>query len=191
MDSSNSNPTGIWSDGTVAWVADWDDTKLYAYNLSDFSRLADRDIDLASSNDHPLGIWGFRNTILVVDSKMTPRSIPTAKRTEAGSKTMSSTCISDNGKPWGIWGEGLKVWISDPADDMLYAYLRAPNFRKPTAIASRTTKSGFPADAGDVRSIWSDGEIMWALNKETSPLFIRNVFSGLQAHRETKSTSPM
>ena len=53
------------------WVGDWDDSKLYAYTLSDSSRMADRDIDLAGPNDGPRGMWGFNQTILVIDKEDT------------------------------------------------------------------------------------------------------------------------
>ena len=36
--AANGYPTGIWSDGTTMWVADFEDHKLYAYRMSDRSR---------------------------------------------------------------------------------------------------------------------------------------------------------
>ena len=48
-------------------MSDWDDTKIYAYDLDTGNRLADKDIDLAGSNDAPPGITGEYNAILVVD----------------------------------------------------------------------------------------------------------------------------
>ena len=34
LDSDNSGPTGVWSDGTTIWVADLQDDKLYAYSVT-------------------------------------------------------------------------------------------------------------------------------------------------------------
>ena len=31
--AGHNSPTGIWSDGTTMWVADWDDAKIYAYTM--------------------------------------------------------------------------------------------------------------------------------------------------------------
>ena len=182
LDSANSDPTGIWSDGTVAWVADEDDTKLYAYNLSDFSRLADRDIDLAGPNGHPRGLWGVRNTILVVDQD---DAKVYAYSTEDGSRQepREFDLHSDNGNPWGIWGEGLYVWISDLDDDMLYVYLRSPNVDSHgNRIESKEIR--LPSYADNVRSIWSDGETIWALNKETHPYLYAMHFKGFRHTRD-------
>ena len=54
------------------WVADWDDKKLYAYqldkqSLSNNQRIPARDISLTGSNAGPRGVWGFGTTIFVVD----------------------------------------------------------------------------------------------------------------------------
>ena len=43
---ANEAPTGIWSDETIMWVADAVERKLYAYQLSDGSRVSNRDISL-------------------------------------------------------------------------------------------------------------------------------------------------
>ena len=43
--AGNYSPSGIWSDGTTMWVADWSDDKLYAYNLATTERDAAKDFD--------------------------------------------------------------------------------------------------------------------------------------------------
>ena len=167
LDSSNTDPQGIWSDGTVMWIGDGDETKLFAYALSDSSRLADRDINLAWSNDDPRGMWGFNETILVIDKDDT---YVHAYSTADGSRLEDEgfDLHSDNGNPWGIWAQGTRVWISDIDDQMLYVYERNPNS---SSHGDRvpTLEVRLPGDVDDVRSIWSDGETMWALNKETHP----------------------
>ena len=57
---------GIWSDGTVMWIADGEDRKIYAYSLESQSlnnhdRLFSKDISLDSSNDDPKGNLGLRH----------------------------------------------------------------------------------------------------------------------------------
>ena len=49
------------------WVADWDDTKLYAYRLHSGSREVDSDINLTGSDDGRREMWGINTTIFVVD----------------------------------------------------------------------------------------------------------------------------
>ncbi len=63
---------GIWSDGATMWVADWDDKKIYAYEMNKHqvgnnTRIPDKDITLAGSNDTPRGLWGTGDMIFVVD----------------------------------------------------------------------------------------------------------------------------
>ena len=54
--SYNDDPQAIWSDGTVMWIADWDDTKVYGCTLSGGQRLEGRDIDLSGRNEGQRGM---------------------------------------------------------------------------------------------------------------------------------------
>ena len=47
---------------------DGDDTKLYAYTMSDGSRVSAKDYDLDSENGQPYGIWSDGTTMWVGDS---------------------------------------------------------------------------------------------------------------------------
>ncbi len=60
----NSRPSGIWSDGQTAWVADLDDARLYAYQRADGERQPDRDIATAPA---PMGLWSDGETLWVAD----------------------------------------------------------------------------------------------------------------------------
>ena len=54
--AGNNAPSGIWSDGTTMWLADWNDSRLYAYRMSDKRRDPTKDfvtLDVAG-NDAPL-----------------------------------------------------------------------------------------------------------------------------------------
>ena len=50
----NASPSGIWSDGETAWVADLADARLYAYRREDGERQAGKDIETQAS---PMGLW--------------------------------------------------------------------------------------------------------------------------------------
>ena len=65
--AGNHYASGIWSDGTTMWVADVQDRKLYAYNLSTQRRDSDKDIDLDVSNSSPVGSWSDGITMWVLD----------------------------------------------------------------------------------------------------------------------------
>ena len=44
-------PTGMWSDGTTLWIADYADNKLYAYKMSDRTRDEPKDISPPGSDN--------------------------------------------------------------------------------------------------------------------------------------------
>ena len=60
----NGRPSGIWSDGATAWVADLDDGKLFAYRLSDGERAPERDVGVGGS---PMGLWSDGATLWVAE----------------------------------------------------------------------------------------------------------------------------
>ena len=68
-EADNKTPTGIWSDGDTIWVADRQDKKIYAYELSTGNRRAYLEIDALDSagNDNPYGIWSNGETMWVGD----------------------------------------------------------------------------------------------------------------------------
>ena len=67
LDAANGYPTRIWSDGATMWVADFEDTKLYAYRMSDRTRDADRDFTLDAAHGSPVGIWSDGTTMWASD----------------------------------------------------------------------------------------------------------------------------
>ena len=66
--AGNNVPRGIWSDGTTLWIADWGDTKLYAYNLATKAHVSTKDFTLAADNRDPSGIWSDTVTMWVADT---------------------------------------------------------------------------------------------------------------------------
>ncbi|MBC6410623.1 MAG: hypothetical protein GDA42_09235 [Ekhidna sp.] len=56
MYADNDTPTGIWSDGTTLWVADYNDYKLFAYRLADRMRQTSKEFDKHADNQDPIGI---------------------------------------------------------------------------------------------------------------------------------------
>ena len=118
----NGAPQGIWSDGTTLWVADFD-RKLYAYNLSDGTRDADRDITLGGQNNVPRGIWSDGTTLWVADfddAKIYAYQLSAGTR-DAG-QDINTLVAASNQLPVGIWSDGTTLWVVDAADAKLYAY---------------------------------------------------------------------
>ena len=68
-------------------------------------------------------LGGFSSTIFVVDKNDT--YIYAYSTTDGtGLRDEEFDLAGANDQPWGIWGQGTTVWISDLDDDMLYAYGR-------------------------------------------------------------------
>ena len=65
--SDNSDPGGIWSNGTTMWVSDITDNKYYAYMLSSGVRNTANEFDLDSANGTPYGTWGDGEHLFNVD----------------------------------------------------------------------------------------------------------------------------
>ena len=113
MNQSHSKLEGIWSDGTIVWIADWDDKKLYAYSLATQStlnqqRLPNHDISLAGVNDSPGGMGGFSSTIFVVDKNDTYfYAYSTTDGTRLRDEEFELAGANDHS--WGIWGQGTTV----------------------------------------------------------------------------------
>ena len=65
---NNSDPRGLWSNGTTMFAVDDEDAKIYGYQMSDRTRDDDKNIALASANADPEGLWFDGRVLWVVDS---------------------------------------------------------------------------------------------------------------------------
>ena len=124
LHSNNSNPQGIWSNGSTIWVADNVDDKLYAYGLTGTRRDV-RDIDLHRDNRDARGIWSDGDTIWVANFNL--RRLDTrlyAYDLYKGTRLADLDLDADSGNtsPRGIWSDGDTVWVADINDEKLYAY---------------------------------------------------------------------
>lgn len=61
--AGNNTPTGLCSDGTTMWVADYIDDKAYAYRMSHKSHDPAKDVTFASNHDHVNGLWCNTHTM--------------------------------------------------------------------------------------------------------------------------------
>ena len=68
-------------------------------------------------------------------------------------KDFNTLSAAGNYFPYGLWSDGITMWVSDYSDDKLYAYDMATRARDPGRDFN--TLSAYP------RGIWSDGITMW------------------------------
>ena len=154
--AGNSDPYGIWSDGTTVWVGDQTDDKLYAYRLSDGTRDDGRDINLPNVNDGPSGIWSDGTTIWVADIA---RSKLYAYRQSDGTRDdgldIDTLLAAGNTVPEGIWSDGTTIWVANWLDSNVYAYRLSDGLRESGRDITLTARNTVPW------GIWSDATTMW------------------------------
>ena len=159
--AENGYPTGIWSDGTTMWVADFEDAKLYAYNMSEKTRDAGKDFTLRTGNSLPVGIWSDGTTMWVVDfqdAKLYAYSMATRAR-DSG-KDFDTLRAAGNLHPEDIWSDGTTMWVGDVASDKLYGYSLATKARD----AGKDFDTLRAAGNGNPIGMWSDGVTMWVVD---------------------------
>ncbi len=164
----NNYPTGLWSDGTTMWVADFDDSRLYAYSVSDQSRDPGKDFRLAAENDLPIGIWSDGVTMWVSDwheAKAFAYNLST--KAWDSDRDFDTLKAAGNNHPEDLWSDGVTMWVGDTIDDKLYAYNLSDKTRDPDKDFDTLKAAGNNQPVG----IWSDGVTMWVSDWRDAKVF--------------------
>ena len=166
LDAANGYPTGIWSDGTTMWVADFEDHKLYAYRMSDRSRDSGKDFTLDADNGSPVGIWSDGTTMWAsdfTDGKLYAYRM--SDRSRDSGKDFNTLFAAGNRFPEGIWSDGTTMWVADTGNDTVFAYdlsTKAWDFEKDITLGP-----GHDSPMG----VWSNGSTMWVSDWRDSKLY--------------------
>ena len=166
LDAANGYPTGIWSDGTTLWVADFEDARLYAYRMSDRTRDTGRDFTLDAANGAPVGIWSDGTTMWAsdfTDAKLYAYRM--SDRSRDSGKDFNTLFAAGNKFPEGIWSDGTTMWVADTGNDTVFAYdlsTRAWDFEKDITLAP-----GHDSPMG----VWSNGSTMWVSDWRDAKLY--------------------
>ena len=164
--AANGYPTGIWSDGTTMWVADFEDAKLYAYRMSDRSRDSGKDFTLDAANGSPVGIWSDGTTMWAsdfTDAKLYAYRM--SDRSRDSGKDFNTLFAAGNKFPEGIWSDGTTMWVADTGNDTVFAYdlsTKAWDFEKDITLGP-----GHDSPMG----VWSNGSTMWVSDWRDSKLY--------------------
>ena len=145
----NSSPSGIWSDGETAWVADLNDGLLYAYRHSDGERQPDRDI---ATDPAPMGLWSDRETLWVAGLEGGLRAHRLADGRRQAWRDLE---LEASETPAGVWSDGETVWVSAWLGDTVHAYRLADGKRVAGRDIKLTGENLMPV------GVWSDGETVW------------------------------
>ena len=184
--ADNNDPSGIWSNGTTIWVADFTDGKLYAYTLASQSRDASKDFStLDADNGAPQDIWSNGTTMWVLDNSDNKiYAYRMSDRSRDASQDFDD--LSANDVPNGIWSNGETMWVSDSVADKLFAYDMATKARVSTQ--DYTT----PADAGNSRptGLTGHGLTMWVSDRAEDKVFSYNRVVSSNATLSALTVSP-
>ena len=132
--AGNTNPRGIWSNGTTMWVVNDPDefgdtnTKIYAYNLATKAREATNDFNtlMAAGNHNPRGLWSDGTTMWVADggqNKIFAYDMGTKARVSGKDFNALYHENDDDSGPIGIWSDGDTMWVAhDGLEWRIHAY---------------------------------------------------------------------
>ena len=177
-------PSGVWTDGETMWVADAgrsDYGKLLAYDLSDGTRRSGEDVQLATTNLEPVSMWSDGTTVWVAEDGQSNDFLyayamdPEPDKIGQLVPYKSITLNSDNSDPVGTWSDGEFIWVSDSADEKLYAYDLAGRDRQADKDIDLHNNN---ADPG---GIWSDGKTVWVMDIEDKHAYAYSLKNG---HRQ-------
>ena len=168
--AGNTEPSGIWSNGTTVWIADVSNAKLYAYSQAGGGRDGDKDIALGGVIMAPTGIWSDNATIWVIG----PVEMMAFAYTLGSGARDSDSDISLGGGlmlPVDMWSDGVTMWVLDSHDDKLYAYTLSGGARDTSKDIGLAGENAAPL------GVWSNGTTIWVTDRDDRKVYAYN-FSG-------------
>ena len=179
--AGNNQPEGICSDGTTMFVADSDDNKVYAYNMSDTTADSTKEITLHADNGDAKGLWCDADTIWVANDdggttskifayKRSDGTRDSAKDVTAAVMNPSTTVGSlNNSDPRGLWGNADTMFAVDDEDQKVYAYK--------TSDRSLDADKNIALDTAnaDPEGLWFDGRVLWVVDDADDKLYAYNL----------------
>ena len=180
LDSGHDKPSGMWSDGTVLWLAhngDGADDAIYAYDLATGERLEEREFELDERNRAPRGLWSDQITIWVSDSGQNRLF---AHDRESGERLPERDLALDgrNLAARGIWSDDETMWVLDGGKDSLFAY----------HLGSGELLAEYALDDanGDPHGLFFDGVTFWVSDDGEKRLFAYRLEAGEDGEDELK-----
>ena len=176
--AGNERPTGICSDGTTMFVADFDDTKVYTYDLSTKAHDSTKDINLATANNKPEGVWCDATYVWVVDDDTVSNGndIFAYNRADGTQNTdVDFTDIDDaglNANPRDIYSNGTTMFVVDDEDAKVYAWKMSDQTRESNKEIS------LDSDNADPEGLWFDGRVLWVVDDADDEVYVYDLALG-------------
>ena len=167
--------SGIWSDGTNMWVADFVNDQIYAYNVLSKARVFSEDFNTLSAvgNTSPFGLWSDGTTMWVLNSDFNGVShkiyaYNLVTKAHDPSKDFNNILEPGDNTYGDIWSDGTTMWVSVPSegqtndgDSKIYAYNMVTKARDPSKDFNTLPTNSLVGGRYDASGIWSDGTTMW------------------------------
>ena len=141
------------------------------------TRITDSDIDLASDNSRPRGIWTDGTTIWVVDEddrRLYAYALSGGQR----DRTKELDLVDGNGAPQGLHSDGSTIWVSDRNTNVIFAYEMEDGAPTGDAVPSKNLTlpdlewgAGLMGDSTTLYAMAYVGEDILAYNIGTSGTF--------------------
>ena len=163
--AGHDRPTGVWSDGSMLWLAnnaDGPGDAVHAYDLASGERIEEREFALDERNRAPRGVWGGGGTAWVSDSgrdRLFAYDLASGERLPGRDIELAAR----NAHARGIWGGGGRIWVLDGNRNSLFAYGEVGG----DLLAEYT----LDAANGDPHGLWSDGVTVWVSDHGAKRLF--------------------
>ena len=127
---------------------DWGlDKKVYAYRMSNTSRISSREFNLNLGIAHsPKGIWSDGVTMWVlIHNENKIRGYDLTQKTRKSSRDFNTLSGAGNDRFDAIWSDGTTMWATDISDDKVYSYNmpRSDDTRLTSLTVSPTDIIGF------------------------------------------------
>ena len=165
--ADNTEPNGIWSNGTTIWISDLAGGKLHAYSKADGARDAGKDIAVDGAMMGPTGIWSDGTTIWVigpVEAKVFAYTLSSGARDSGNDFGLDTSILL----PVDIWSDGATIWVVDSHGSKLYAYSLSDGTRDTSEDITLAGENASP------RGVWSDGGTIWVADSGDSKLYAYN-----------------
>ena len=173
--AGNERPTGICSDGTTMFVADYDDNKVYAYTVSTKAHDSTKDITLASGNTKPEGVWCDVTNVWVVEDDSVPSNeifaynrVDGTQNTDVDFPDLDPTVNGSplNANPRDIYSNGETMFVVDDEDATVYAWKMSDQTRDPDK------EIALDGDNEDPEGLWFDGRVLWVVDDADDRVYV-------------------
>ena len=178
LGSNAISPTGIWSNGTETWIADSNNDTIRYFEGRTAKETREFHSLVGAGNNAPHGIWsdgegGVMSVVDYSDDKVYGYNMNdghVADRQYNASKDINTLKGVGNEHAVGIWGNSTTLYVSDHADNKIYAYSRL--------YKSPDQSKDIPLAAGiNARGIWSNGTVIWVADSSGRKLWAYDIES--------------